>query len=231
MSGSLLDHRLTIDRLGRSNSLRSRAYDALRAAITAMDIYAPDAQLKLDERDLSARFGISRTPLREALSSLDREGVVHVVARRGVFIVRKSRRELEEMIAVWAALEALAARLAIDTASDAEFDALRDLIGASGVGGTTAASNYAEANIGFHRAIIAAGRNSIADQMSSELLFHVAAVRRHMVWNEQRRARSIADHHKIVTALQMRDADEVERLVRTHTLGMREHIDEIIAVN
>ena len=82
-----------------------------------MNIYADDAQLRLDERDLSQRFGVSRTPLREALAQLDQEGLVRIVARRGIFIVRKTKAEILDMITVWAALESMAARLATQHAS------------------------------------------------------------------------------------------------------------------
>src|SRR5262245_17101830 len=85
-------------------SLKARAYDALKAAIVRMDIYAPDAELRFDERDLSARFGVSRTPLREALALLDKERLVKVVARRGIFVIRKTKSEILDMIAAWAAL-------------------------------------------------------------------------------------------------------------------------------
>ena len=77
-----------------------------------MNIYADEAELRLDERDLSQRFGVSRTPLREALAQLDQEGLVRIVARRGIFIVRKTKAEILDMITVWAALESMAARLA-----------------------------------------------------------------------------------------------------------------------
>ena len=85
---------LTINPIGESQSLKARAYEAMKSAIAAMNIYDDSAELRLDERDLSARFGISRTPLREALAQLDQEGLVRVVARRGIFIVRKTKAEI-----------------------------------------------------------------------------------------------------------------------------------------
>ena len=113
-------HRLKALPLGAVQSLKARTYDALKAAIVEMNIYAPDAELKLDERNLSQRLGISRTPLREALALLDRDGIVKTISRRGVFIVKKSKREAQDLITVWAAIESLAAGQAATSASDAE---------------------------------------------------------------------------------------------------------------
>src|SRR5215831_15134814 len=118
------DTQLKIAPIGEGLSLKARAYDALKVAILNMNIYAEGAQLRLDERDLSQRFGVSRTPLREALAQLDQEGLVKIVARRGIFIVRKTKAEILDMITVWAALESMAARLATQ---HAEADAIAKL--------------------------------------------------------------------------------------------------------
>ena len=90
-----------------------------------MDIYRSREDIRLDERRLALDFGISRTPVREAMAQLEREGFVRSVPRRGVYVVRKTRREVIEMITAWAALESMAARLITQTASDAEIAALR----------------------------------------------------------------------------------------------------------
>src|SRR5262245_11550516 len=111
---------LRIEPIAESLSLKARAYRALKAAIMDMNIYAADAELRLDERDLSLRFGISRTPLREALAQLEQEGLVRIAPRRGIFIVRKTKAEVLDMITVWAALESMAARLATTVAADKE---------------------------------------------------------------------------------------------------------------
>ena len=70
-------------------------------------------------------FGVSRTPVREAMAQLEREGFVRSVPRRGVYVVRKTKREVIEMITAWAALESMAARLITQNAADEEIAALR----------------------------------------------------------------------------------------------------------
>ena len=79
----------------------------------------------LDERELSERLGVSRTPIREALAMLQQEGFVRVAPRRGIMVVRRTKREIIEMIQVWAALESMAARLITLHASDDGIATLR----------------------------------------------------------------------------------------------------------
>ena len=116
--------------LGRLNtvSLRDQAYARIKEAVANTDIYSERQPLRLDERELMQALGVSRTPVREALSILEQEGFVRTVPRRGIFIVRKSKREILEMIMVWAAIESMAARLAAARATDAEFAELRQML-------------------------------------------------------------------------------------------------------
>ena len=83
------------------------------------DIYAHREEMRLDERQLSQALGVSRTPIREAMTLLEQEGFLRTVPRRGVFIVRKTKKQIIEIIEIWAALESMAARLATINASDA----------------------------------------------------------------------------------------------------------------
>src|SRR6516164_5156446 len=104
----------------KARSLRDQAYALLKNAIADTDIYNPTQELRLDERQLTAALGVSRTPIREALSLLEQEGFIRTIPRRGIYIIRKSKREVIEMIQMWAALESMAARLATLKASDTE---------------------------------------------------------------------------------------------------------------
>ena len=81
-----------------------------------MDVYRSRDDIRLDERQLAQDFGISRTPVREAMAQLEREGFVRSVPRRGIYVVRKTKREVIEMITAWAALESMAARLITENA-------------------------------------------------------------------------------------------------------------------
>src|SRR5580700_853119 len=110
--------RLAVDPLANPASFKRQAYAALKSAIASMDVYASRAEIRLDERRLAAEFGISRTPVREAMAQLEREGFIRSVPRRGVYVVRKTRREVIELITAWAALESMAARATTESATD-----------------------------------------------------------------------------------------------------------------
>jgi len=220
---------LKIEPIAEGLSLKARAYDALKSAIMNMNIYARDAELRLDERDLSARFGISRTPLREALAQLDQEGLVRIVARRGIFIVRRTKAEILDMITVWAALESMAARLATKEASAEELAGLHAHIDAfSGDALAARMGEYSDANIRFHQAIIGLGKCPLLGQITDGLFHHVRAIRQRTIFEQDRARRSVVDHMEIVAALEARDTERAERLVREHTLRLRDHVDRYV---
>lgn len=225
----MTERALKIEPIAEGLSLKARAYDALKTAIMNMNIYARDAELRLDERDLSARFGISRTPLREALSQLDQEGLVKIVARRGIFIVRRTKAEILDMITVWAALESMAARLATKEASAEELASLHAHIDAfSGDALAARMGEYSDANIRFHQAIIGLGKCPLLGQITDGLFHHVRAIRQRTIFEQDRARRSIVDHMEIVAALEARDTERAERLVREHTLRLRDHVDRYV---
>jgi DNA-binding GntR family transcriptional regulator len=227
----MADLQLKIVPLADGLSLKARTYDALKGAITNLNIYDPGAELKLDERDLSERFGVSRTPLREALAQLESEGLVRIVARKGIFIVRKTKSEILDMITVWAALESMAARLATKEATDEELGSLHALVDTfSSDKVASKLGEYSDANILFHQAIIGMGGCPLISRMAEELFFHVRAIRNRTIVEQDRAKRSIVDHKEIVAALEARDTERAERLVREHTLKLRDHVERFVEI-
>src|ERR1700749_4900547 len=154
--------RLVVGPIDSRETFKDKAYAALRHVIVSSDIYRSRTDIRLDERQLAQDFGISRTPLREAMAQLEREGFVRSVPRRGVYVVRKSKREVIEMITAWAALESMAARLATQHASDEEIAELRRMFATFEDGKVqTKLDEYSEVNIQYHQAIIRMSHNSV----------------------------------------------------------------------
>src|SRR6266567_8117350 len=90
-SASAPPRRVEVDPIATSASFKHKAYTALKDVIVAMDVYRSRTDIRLDERRLAQNFGISRTPVREAMAQLEREGFVRSVPRRGIYVVRKTR--------------------------------------------------------------------------------------------------------------------------------------------
>jgi DNA-binding GntR family transcriptional regulator len=209
-----------------NTSLKDKTYDALKQAITSMNIYAEAEELRLDERQLSEDLGVSRTPIREAIARLEQEGFVRTVPRRGVFIVRKTKREILEMITVWAALEGMAARLITVHASDAEIATLRNMF-ATFEGDQVIAKidEYSEANVRFHQAFLKLSRCELLARITENLFIHMRSIRMRTISEDDRVRRSVIDHMNIIEALERRDTDLAERLARQHTLDLATHVD------
>jgi DNA-binding GntR family transcriptional regulator len=218
---------LEVPRLDTSSSFAKEAYTALKRAITAMEIYDHPHEIRLDERRLSQGLGISRTPIREAMTLLEQEGFVRTRPRRGIFVVRKTKREIVEIITVMAALESMAARLAAERASMEEIAVLHRLMDRfrNGNDGERLAE-YSDANIAFHQAIIKMSGCSLLAEMTENLFIHVRAIRKITIHQDDRAARSIVDHMRIIEAFERRDAELAERLAREHTLGLAAHVEQ-----
>jgi DNA-binding GntR family transcriptional regulator len=217
---------LGLVRLESEQSFAQRAYAALRSALLEMNIYErADQDLRLDERDLAGRLGVSRTPIRDALARLEHEGLVESVPRRGYFILRKSRDELVEIIRVWAALESMAARLVAERAHDDEIASLRTIF-ATFENGAIAAKldEYSDANLAFHARIIELARSVTLSRMAETLMIHVRSIRHRTISEDHRFERSMVDHIQIIEAIESRQGELAERLVREHALGLAAHV-------
>ena len=210
--------------------LKDRIYEALKSAITSMDVYADDDEHRLDERQLSVELGVSRTPVREALCRLENEGFVHTIPRRGAFVARKTKKEVLEMITVWAALESMAARLVTENATGADIATLRALFSSFDADGAPEAriDEYSETNVSFHQALFRLSRCDLLTRITENLLLHMRSIRMRTIAEKDRASRSIIDHMSIIEALEARDTDLAERLVRRHTLDLGRHVEEYV---
>jgi DNA-binding GntR family transcriptional regulator len=217
--------RLEIEPFDTSFSFKNKAYAALKNVIVSMDIYRSRSDIRLDERRLAHDFGISRTPVREAMAQLEREGFVRSVPRRGVYIVRKTKKQVIEMITAWAALESMAARLITENASDDDVATLRRMF-ATFEGGKIHArlDEYSEVNIEFHQTIIRMSGNSVLISLAENLFTHMRMIRRKTIGEQDRADRSIRDHMNIIEALEARATERAEDLVRSHALGLAAHV-------
>ena len=233
-------HSLQLRALTVEASLASRTYDILRDAIAEMPIYdGTDDDIRLDERALAERLGISRTPVRAALQRLENEGVVQTIPRRGIYVVRKTKAEIIEVILASAALEGMAARLAAERATDSELEDLLARYPAFRPAGMPAdappepaepalddspISAYSAVNLQFHQQIVDLAHSELFSSHVARLKIHMRAIRQRTIGDGDRRVHSVSDHAEIVAALWERDGDRAEATVRKHGVSLAEHV-------
>ncbi|MEX2008986.1 MAG: GntR family transcriptional regulator, partial [Dongiaceae bacterium] len=149
--------------------------------------------------------------------------------RKGVFVVRKTKAEIIEMITVWAALESMAARLITRDASDEEIAALRRMFATFEDNQVQAnIDEYSDANVRFHSAILRMSRCDLLNKIAENLFIHMRAIRTRTISENDRARRSIIDHMHIIEALEARDTELAERLARQHTLDLAVHVEQNI---
>ena len=219
--------RLAVRPIEADSSLTQKTYEALKRSIAAMNIYASASEPRLDERRLAEDLGVSRTPLREAIARLEQEGLVRIVPRKGVYVARKTKREILEMITVWAALESMAARLITLHAADHEIAVLRRMFATFENNQVQAKiDEYSETNIRFHQALLRMSHCHLLNELTENMFIHMRSIRARTISEDNRASRSIIDHIHIIEALEARETELAERLARQHTLDLAAHVEQ-----
>lgn len=218
---------LALEPIAAEPNFKSRIYAMLKQAITGMEIYGVSEDTWLDERQLAERLGVSRTPIREAVAMLEQQGFVKSVPRRGIIVLRKTKREVIEMIHIWAALESMAARLITLNADESEIGRLRKIFDKfyDGHAPEDYPSEYSEANLLFHQTLIEMAGAPILQEMIEDIVLHVRGIRKITIGCHDRAKQSISAHLAIIDALEKRDTGLAERLCRNHTLGLADYIE------
>jgi DNA-binding GntR family transcriptional regulator len=194
----------------------------LRALILSGEL---EPKSRVNEMDLCARFGISRTPLREAIKILATEGLLELLPNRGARVGSVSQAEIEEMIEVVAALEASAGERACRMAEEAEIDAVeaRTLMMAKAMARGDEAA-YFRLNREIHEAIMAAARNATLAQIYANLSSRIQRMRYTAHKTPEQWMRAMAEHERMAALLRARDGEALARLMRDHVRSKAEVI-------
>lgn len=200
-------------------ALYERVAERLRTRIFAHDL-APGSWI--DEQALAQEYGISRTPLREALKVLAAEGLVVLKPRRGCYVTEVSERDLDEVFPVMALLEGQVAFEAARRATSADFSRLEALhaeLETHAAAGD--ADRFFEANGRFHSALQEIAGNRYLAQLLDDARQVIKLTRRDSLRLEGRIAQSLSEHREILAALLARDADLAARRMHDHLLSGR----------
>ncbi len=217
MDSPLLKPRVATGRRARKRNLPEAALyetvaERLRQRILGHQIGAGSW---IDEQALSVEFGISRTPLREALKVLAREGLVTMKLRRGAYVTEVSARDLSEVFHLLALLEGDAAATVARKASAQQLGELEGLhleLEAS----TDDRDRFFAANERFHMHLLDLADNRWGKQVAADLRKVMKLNRHHSLFKHGRVEASLVEHRKILAALLAHDAAAAQRLMRQH---------------
>ncbi len=194
---------------------RSSAVGAYEMLLEAIERGALAAGARLREAELAMRFGISRTPIREALKRLEMQGLVLHEPHHGAVIARLDYSQMAELYLMREVLEGTAARLAAIHASSTEVQVLQEMVQADRalIG---APQELATRNRSFHRQMRLCGRNRFLNEMLENMRLSLVLLAGTTLAVPRRGLQSIEEHEAIVTAIAQHDADEAEARAREH---------------
>ena len=199
--------------------LHDEVVQRLRELIMAGEL-APGS--RINELDLCERFGISRTPLREAVKILATEGLLDLLPNRGARVARLSEAEIEEMVEVVAGLEATAADLACRRITEPELQAIeaqhRAMVDAFRRGDEP---TYFALNRDIHDAIMRAARNAALANIYANVSGRIQRARYSARKTPEQWRRAVNEHEQIVRLLRARESEALSLLMREHVRGKK----------
>ena len=185
---------------------------------------------RLDEITLADRFGVSRTPVREAIQRLSLSGLVELRPRRGAFVRQPGAVELVEMFEVMAEYEAICARLAAGFVTDEALDALR--MANSECEAAVAANDadgYYRSNERFHHILYAQSGNRFMEGEALRLHRRLKPYRRLQLRLRGRMAQSLAEHFEVLAALEAGDGTRAAKAIYDHVAVQGEKFRRLMA--
>jgi DNA-binding GntR family transcriptional regulator len=198
----------------QTRSVRDVVYEALKERILS-EKYPPKMQLK--ERELSEQFGVSTTPIKEALRKLELEGLVVTRPRKGTFVSSQIMNSVEEITFARSALEGVAARLAASKITERDLLQLQNVVEQMKVYTMEKNSEgLIESNKVFHELIIKAAKNDYIEMQISAVKDFANVVREYALADVDELARAFEEHHVIYEKISAKDPDGAEEAMRNH---------------
>lgn len=209
-------------------SLHSELVDRLRDMIIEGALL-PDK--KIPERDLCERFGVSRTPLREALKVLAAEGLVSLAPNRGAWVSEITIAELEEVFPIMGALEALSGELACARISDAQLRQIRKMHNQM-VKHYKARqlAEYFQANQKIHEAILEAADNATLALQYRSLASRIRRARYIANMSDVRWSQAVSEHEEILQALTEREGGKLAAILKRHLRNKFETVSKYLSM-
>ena len=203
-------------------SLVNRAYQELKQII--LEHQVPPGG-KLNEIGLAAALGISRTPVREALNRLGKEGFVEIFPQRGAFVIQYSAKDIHELFLIRENLEGLAAGLAAERVTDKDLKRLESCIrGFKEPYQKTDIQRYARQDFKFHQTVVLMSDARRLINLISTLLDQIRIFRLTPFGLSNQMRSALIEHQTLVEALRRRDPEEADRRMRQHIRHVRDGV-------
>ncbi|RLB07118.1 MAG: GntR family transcriptional regulator [Deltaproteobacteria bacterium] len=202
--------------------LREVVYDRLKKGIQRGDFKAGE---RLIEQRLAEGLGVSRTPIREAISRLEQDGLVYKIPQGGAVVKGTTKEEIDEIFGIRAVLESYAASLATKQVDDGVLSRLQKIIDRSQQALERGdVDGFIRLNTKFHEMIYRASHSDKLYQIISNLRDYFYKYRVFILKMEGMPQVSLQDHRRMLQAMREKDSKKVEELVREHILRGKESL-------
>jgi len=203
--------------------IKDRVFDELRKDIINNTLL-PGTKLK--EEDIARTLGVSRTPVREAINRLELEGFVKLIPQRGAYVARATEKDVEEIFILREFLEGLAARLAAPRITNASMEKLKTCVErfTESKDEMKLASEYSKMNTLFHYTIIQSSENRRLIRIAIDLFDYSQSFLLSPLGFASRLDGSLQQHFDIIEALEKRNSESAEHLMRQHIQRVRDGV-------
>jgi DNA-binding GntR family transcriptional regulator len=205
-------------------SLRGRVFNKLREDILS-GVYHENEELK--ENTIGLELGVSRTPVREALRQLELEGLVTMIPNKGAYVTGITSKDIHDIYIIRSYLEGLCARWACDHITEAQIEALEEILYLSDFHARRSHfEQLVELDNKFHDLIYKASGSKILNHVLSDFHHYVERIRKITLAMPNRAAKSSQEHAAIVDAIRKRDGNLAEALAHEHIMNTIKNMDE-----
>ncbi|MDD3279363.1 MAG: GntR family transcriptional regulator [Lachnospiraceae bacterium] len=206
----------------KNSSLRSKVYQDIRDDILCGNYEQGE---ELAELVLGDHYGVSRTPVREALRQLALEGLVELIPNKGAYAKGISAKDVEDIYLIRSRLEGLCARWAAEKITPDELSRMEETICLSEFhAGREEYEHVYEQDSHFHELMYEASHSRMLSALLSQYHQYVQKVRKLSIQNHKRSTMSSAEHKKILDAIQSHNGDAAEELATQHVLNTMENL-------
>ncbi|MFZ4451212.1 GntR family transcriptional regulator [Salibacterium aidingense] len=211
-----------MSRTNNIQSLRQMAVDTIREAIV-MGYYKPGEPIR--ERQIAEKMNISTTPVKEAFRTLEYEGLVETVPRKGTFVSNMADTSIEEILMLRASVEGLCARLAAEKMTPADKQKLKQQLERMDILlQEQRVEELVQENTTFHRMIVTYAQSPMMEQTWNTVSAFDRAFRKLALQQNKEQTEGFAEHWRVFEAVEQSDGETAELEMKSHILRTLDHV-------